>query len=80
MALPICPVCGRANLAVVERANETTLAAGIGFPGQMFDEVVHRSYRCPCGWHGWSEERITTWRPGTTRIGRKFGTRVDQGG
>ena len=80
MSLPVCPECGHAALAVVERANETMLAAVAGFPSQSFDVVVHRSYRCPCGWHGWTEERVTTWRPGTTRIGRKFGLRVDQRG
>jgi hypothetical protein len=62
MAWPKCPSCG---LGPVSRVD--------GGEGVQDGEVaIVRSYRCPCGWTGWTAEAIIVQRPKTVWV-RDFG-------
>lgn len=63
MAWPRCSSC---KLGPVPRVE-----TGQGCDGE--DVAVVRSYRCPCGWSGWTAEVLISERPGTVYVREKGG-------
>ena len=71
MSLPLCPGCGAEGMRVVDRAAD--IKPGEPDSPAAYTVAVHRSYKCVCGLTVWTSEVVTTWKPATTRLRRKFG-------
>jgi hypothetical protein len=74
MAWPRCPACLSTRVVGVDRAEDLRdLGRQVGAHHEVIaEDVVHRSYRCECGWTGWSAEKLTSHWPDTVRMRRKF--------
>jgi hypothetical protein len=69
MSLPLCPVCGKRKIPMVDSAAVVKLGE-TGSP-LRYSVTTIRSYACPCGWSYMTSETIDQLNPETLWV-RKF--------